>query len=92
LLSEQSLNSGLIRLKDSQTLILTGIIQDSDRISVSKVPILGDIPIIGAFFRSTERTNQRQEVIVILMPQIIDDIEGSNWQGKKYQLRRLTKS
>jgi len=40
LVSERSLNSGLVRLRDSQTLILSGIIQDSDRASVSKVPIL----------------------------------------------------
>ncbi len=77
LVSERSLNSGLIRLRDNQTLILSGIIQDSDRTTVSKVPILGDIPILGALFRSTNRQNQRQEVIVLLTPQILDDSERS---------------
>lgn len=75
LVSERSLNSGLIRLRDTQTLILSGIIQDSDRTTVSKVPILGDIPILGALFRSTNRQNNRQEVIVLLTPQILDDSE-----------------
>lgn len=78
LVSERSLNSGLIRLRDNQTLILSGIIQDSDRTTVSKVPILGDIPILGALFRSTNRQNQRQEVIVLLTPQILDDSERSS--------------
>lgn len=73
LLTERSLTSGLIRLRDGQTLILSGIIQDQDRADVSKVPILGDIPILGALFRSTGRTNSRSEVIVLLTPQIIDD-------------------
>ncbi len=77
LVSERSLNSGLIRLRDNQTLILSGIIQDSDRTTVSKVPILGDIPLLGALFRSTNRQNQRQEVIVLLTPQILDDSERS---------------
>lgn len=75
LLSERSLTSGLIRLRDGQTLILSGIIQDADRTTVSKVPILGDIPLLGALFRSTRRENTRQEVIVLLTPQILDDSE-----------------
>lgn len=75
LVSERSLNSGLVRLRDTQTLILSGIIQDSDRTTVTKVPILGDIPILGALFRSTNRQNERREVIVLLTPQILDDSE-----------------
>ena len=76
LLQERTLNSGEIRLRDGQTLILSGIIQESDRTSVSKVPILGDIPILGALFRSTTKTNQRQEVVVLLTPQILNDNRG----------------
>jgi type IV pilus assembly protein PilQ len=73
LLQERTMNSGDIRLRDGQTLILSGIIQESDRSSVSKVPILGDIPILGALFRSTNKTNQRQEVVILLTPQILND-------------------
>ncbi|OWY68609.1 type II and III secretion system protein [cyanobacterium TDX16] len=84
LINERSLTSGLIRLRDNQTLILSGIIQESDRTSVDKVPILGDIPILGALFRSTNKANQRQEVIVLLTPQIIDDSERSSSMGYNY--------
>ncbi|MEH1952064.1 MAG: AMIN domain-containing protein [Nostoc sp.] len=79
LVSERSLTSGLIRLRDGQTLILSGIIQDSDRTSVSKIPILGDLPLIGSLFRSTNRSNQRNEVIVLLTPQIMDDTQNSSY-------------
>ncbi|UKO96087.1 type IV pilus secretin family protein [Nostoc sp. UHCC 0870] len=77
LISQRSLKSGLVRLRDGQTLILSGIIQETDRVSVSKIPILGDIPLLGSLFRSTNRTNQRNEVIVLLTPQIMDDSENS---------------
>jgi type IV pilus assembly protein PilQ len=77
-LSKRRFTSGLIRLRDGQTLLLSGIIQDQDRAAVSKVPILGDIPILGALFRSTNRVNQRQEVIVMLTPQIIDDAASTS--------------
>ncbi len=84
LVSERSLNSGLIRLRDGQTLVLSGIIQETDRVNVSKVPILGDIPILGSLFRSTNKNNQRNEVIVLLTPQVMDDSQGSSY-GYNYK-------
>ncbi|MEM9904596.1 MAG: AMIN domain-containing protein [Cyanobacteria bacterium P01_D01_bin.44] len=77
LLSERQLSSGQVRVRDGQTLILSGIIQETDQVSVQKVPILGDLPLLGALFRSTSRSNERQEVIVLLTPQIIDDSDQS---------------
>ncbi|MGB8691538.1 MAG: secretin and TonB N-terminal domain-containing protein, partial [Microcoleus sp.] len=79
LLQERSLQSGLIRLRDGQTLIVSGIIRDQERVTASKIPILGDLPIIGSLFRSTDKINQRAEVIVLLTPQILDDSDRSNF-------------
>lgn len=79
LLSERTLTSGVLRLRDSQTLILSGIIQDEDRTSVSKLPILGDIPLLGALFRKTNKVNERREVIILLTPQIMDDSQNSGY-------------
>jgi len=78
LLNSRQLSTGQIRLRDGQTLILSGIIQESDTVAVTKLPILGDIPILGALFRRTERNNTRNEVIVLLTPQILDDSERSS--------------
>lgn len=83
LLSRRSLNSGLIRVRDSQTLILSGIIEDVERNDVTKVPILGDIPILGTLFRSQNTTSERRELIVLLTPQILDDSDQSVW-GYRY--------
>lgn len=79
LLGERSLQSGLIRLRDGQTLIVSGIIRDEERVTANKIPILGDLPIIGSLFRSTNKTNQRAELIVLLTPQILDDSDRSNF-------------
>jgi type IV pilus assembly protein PilQ len=79
LLSTRTLQSGTIRIRDGQTLILSGIIQDIDRSFVSKIPILGDLPLIGSLFRSTQRENRRQEVIVLVTPQILDDSENAGF-------------
>ncbi|WP_039726926.1 AMIN domain-containing protein [Leptolyngbya iicbica] len=77
LLNNRQLQSGSVRVRDGQTLVLSGIIQETERSSVSKIPILGDIPILGSLFRSTVNDNQRQELIVLLTPEILDDTDQS---------------
>jgi type IV pilus assembly protein PilQ len=83
-LSTRTLNSGQIRLRDGQTLILSGVIRDTDQQSVEKVPILADIPILGALFRRDINTNTRNEVVIVVTPRIIDDSQNANW-GYTYQ-------
>ncbi len=73
LLNRRELTSGLVRLRDGQTLILSGVIQETDQTITRKVPILGDIPILGALFRSSSDSTQRTEVIIVITPQIMDD-------------------
>ncbi len=84
LLSERTLNSGKVRLRDGQTFILSGVIQDTDREVVTKVPILGDLPIIGALFRNSNTSNTRNEVIIVVTPRIIEDGQNATW-GYTYQ-------
>lgn len=84
LLSRRTLTSGQIRLRDNQTLILSGVIQDFDRETVSKVPFLGDLPIIGALFRSQRTDKTRNEVVIVVTPRIIDDSDRSQF-GYTYQ-------
>ena len=79
-----SLQSGRIRLRDDQTLLLAGVIDERDLTTTEKVPILGDIPIIGSLFRSTSRDNSRRELLFIVTPQVIDDSMGAGW-GYGYQ-------
>ena len=83
-LIRRELTSGLIRLRDGQSLILSGIIQETQQSSETKVPILGDIPILGALFRSRTNQNSRSEVIILLTPKIIEDTATSTL-GINYQ-------
>ncbi|MCB8759526.1 AMIN domain-containing protein [Planktothrix agardhii] len=79
----RTVESGLIRLRDGQTLILSGIIQEQERATVSKIPLLGDLPIVGSLFRRTNKQNQRAEVIVLVTPQILDDSDRAPY-GYEY--------
>ena len=82
-IASRKVESGRIRLRDGQTLIISGIIQEQERTTVNKVPLLGDLPIIGTLFRSSQNQNERAETIVLLTPQILDDGDRSSW-GYRY--------
>jgi type IV pilus assembly protein PilQ len=79
LLQKREVSTGRIRVRDGQTLLLTGVIQESDRSDVRKVPILGDIPLLGSLFRSTSRTKDRKEVIVMVTPKIMNDSDTATF-------------
>ncbi|OOV87635.1 type II secretion system secretin GspD [Oceanospirillum linum] len=76
-----------ILVSDGETIVLGGLIQDDIQESVSKVPLLGDIPLIGALFRSTQITKTKRNLLVFLRPKIIRDsnrlkaIADAKYQG-----------
>ena len=72
-LSVRKLDTGIIRVKNGDTLILTGVLQDSEGVTTSKVPILGDIPILGSLFRSNAKQKRKSELIILVTPRILKD-------------------
>jgi type IV pilus assembly protein PilQ len=72
LVNRRRLETGNVRLKNGQTLILAGIIEESERTITSKTPLLGDIPLLGALFRRTTDQRDRNEVIVLVTPNVIE--------------------
>jgi type IV pilus assembly protein PilQ len=78
-IQSRSLSSGRVRLRDRQTLVLTGVIRDSDFESVQKWPILGDLPILGQFFRRTSSDRKKSELVVLVTPSIVDDESGGGY-------------
>lgn len=79
ILSIRRLDTGSARVRDGQTLILTGVISDSDAQAVTKWPILGDIPLIGQFFRSSTGARKKRELVILVTPKIINDTEGGTF-------------
>ena len=77
-----------IMVKDGQTIVIGGLFRDVVVTSRSQIPLLGDLPLIGALFRSTSDTTQRQEVIVMLTPHIINDPEETNSDARVEDVRR----
>ncbi len=79
ILSVRRLDTGALRVRDGQTLILTGVISDVDVAEVTKWPILGDIPLIGQFFRGSSNRRERRELVIMVTPRIISDNDGATF-------------
>ncbi|MGA8092741.1 MAG: type IV pilus secretin PilQ [Steroidobacteraceae bacterium] len=60
-----------VLVNDGQTVVLGGILTTQDSDVVNKVPWLGDIPILGTLFKNTNRTNNKDELLIFVTPKII---------------------
>ena len=60
-----------VEMRDGQYLAIAGLINNSLLDNVSKIPILGDIPILGQFFRSKDARQNRTELLVLISPRLI---------------------
>ena len=63
-----------VELADGQSLVLGGLLDNRDTETFEKIPFLGDIPILGKFFQSTQKTKTNTELIVIVTPEIVAPI------------------
>ncbi len=77
LLQRRDLNLKGVRIKDGETLVIGGMIQEQENKTVKKIPFLGDLPVIGMFFRSTGTSKSKEEMVIMLTPQIVVDTEDS---------------
>ena len=65
-----------VLVNDGQTVVLGGIMETEKRTSEDKVPVLGDIPLLGYLFKTRTRTNNKDELLIFVTPKILR--EGAN--------------
>lgn len=65
----------LLRLKDGETQILAGLIQDEDRKNAARVPGLGDIPILGRLFSNQEDKKTKTEIVLAITPRVLTNLQ-----------------
>ena len=72
--AKRSTNSK-VSVQDGQTIVIGGLMQDDDTTVVKKVPLLGDIPLLGELFTSREIQKQKTELLIFLTPYVADRTE-----------------
>ncbi|MFZ2950198.1 MAG: type II secretion system secretin GspD [Desulfuromonadaceae bacterium] len=60
-------------VKDKETVAIGGLIQDSEEETVSKVPFLGDVPLLGWLFKTKTKTRKKTNLMILLTPHIVKD-------------------
>jgi len=83
-----------VTVKDGETIALGGIISENRIYSRSRVPLLGDIPVIGLLFGSTSYSVARTELIVLLTPRVMQDLDQiqqatQEFKSKLKELRKM---
>jgi general secretion pathway protein D len=64
-----------LRLKDGETQVLAGLIADEDRTGATKVPLFGDLPLLGRLFSNQRDELSKTEIVLLITPRIIRNIE-----------------
>jgi type II secretory pathway component GspD/PulD (secretin) len=60
-----------LRVRDGETIVLGGLFQDVDSETVTKFPVLGDLPVLGAFFRNRQTSHNKDEVVFFITPHVL---------------------
>jgi general secretion pathway protein D len=69
----------VLRLRDSETQVLAGLISDSDRRNAQRVPGLGKLPVVGRLFSNESTQAERSEIVLMITPRIVRTID--RWAG-----------
>jgi type II secretory pathway component GspD/PulD (secretin) len=67
-------SSSLIRVKSGETIIIGGLIQDKSAQTSRRVPVLGNIPVVGLPFRGEFRADRKTELVIFMTPTVIEDL------------------
>lgn len=71
LLQRRDLSLNNIRIKDGETLVLAGLIKENETQQVTKIPVLGDLPLVGVFFRTSSNQKTKEELVIMITPHIV---------------------
>ena len=72
LLSKRDLLAQSVRMADGKTFLIGGLINQNETVREDKLPFLGDLPIVGAFFRANRRDTRRTELVLLITPHILN--------------------
>ncbi len=73
LLQRRDLELKNVRIRDGETLVLAGLIKENETQTTTKMPLLGDLPFLGVFFRSNSNSKSREELVIVVTPHIVKD-------------------
>ncbi|MEZ8037697.1 type II and III secretion system protein family protein [Vibrio crassostreae] len=74
-----------VQLKDGQSFVLAGLLTSEEQESLSKIPLLGDVPILGALFSKSNTERRKTELIIVATVNLVDPVKESEIKLPKFK-------
>ena len=78
----------VVTVADGETVFIGGMMQERTQETVTSVPLLGDIPYLGAFFRSNDQVKQKTELVILITPRVVRSGEGAEIAARERERLR----
>jgi type IV pilus assembly protein PilQ len=75
LLRSRDLAAQSVSLQDGESMVIGGLIDSRESTNEQKVPVLGDLPVVGAMFRASRSSKAKSELMVLITPRILNRME-----------------
>lgn len=72
-----------VTVKDGETIVIGGLIQHRDEETENKVPVVGDLPFVGALFRATAKQRRKSELLIVVTPYVVRTVEDARLASEK---------
>ena len=70
----------MVELADGESFVIGGLVSRSTSSNVNKVPVLGDLPILGSFFKNLSYSQEETELVIVVTPSLVHPLPvGTNW-------------
>jgi MSHA biogenesis protein MshL len=75
----------LVRVRQGDTIVIAGLMQDRASVDTAKVPVIGDVPVVGNLFKRTEKSRRKTDLVILLTPTVMGPGETTATTAREIQ-------
>ena len=75
----------LVRVRQGETIVIAGLMQDRANVDTAKVPVIGDVPVVGNLFKRTEKSRRKTDLVILLTPTVMGPGETTATTAREIQ-------
>jgi type II secretory pathway component GspD/PulD (secretin) len=75
----------LVRVRQGETIVIAGLMQDRANVDTAKVPLIGDVPVVGNLFKRTEKSRRKTDLVILLTPTVMGPGETTATTAREIQ-------
>ena len=83
--------AAVVTMTSGSTMVIGGLLDSTEQKVVNKIPLLGDIPVLGEFFKYTSKSKEKQELIILVTPRLVEDTSAASRTKMSSQMEEFYK-